>query len=67
MKLPKRTPWFPASVKPFRPGVYEIRFSDDKQWVMLREWTGIDWKTTDGRFTLFGWRGDQWRGLTRPA
>ena len=26
----KLTPWFKARVKPARPGVYEIRFPDDK-------------------------------------
>lgn len=36
----KLTPWFPASVKPVRAGVYEVRM-DGPPW--YRYWDGVHW------------------------
>ena len=64
----KRTAWFPASVKPVRQGVYEVRqvlpygarFTD----VQVRRFTGNGWAGLAGGYcdfvTLIG---DRWRGL----
>ena len=72
-KLPPRTPWFPASVEPVCPGIYEYVYgpgSTDKgvhrfrfdggRWFTGPKHEG--WETA----TAFAYR-DQWRGLTRPA
>jgi len=42
----KLTPWFPGTVKPARPGVYQREFPT---FVLFAEWTGRRWLA--GRFT----------------
>ncbi len=73
----KLTDWFPANIKPVRPGVYKTRFYDG-----LREcvdgytyWTGADWaaqwndvKTANRLRTAHKAIQDkEWRGLAGPT
>jgi hypothetical protein len=47
MSKQKLTPWFPASVKPARDGVYEVRGTsfDERN---FRRWNGSGWGSTFG-------------------
>lgn len=63
----KLTPWFPADVKPVRPGVYEMR-CDPPRW--YRRWDGRHWYIGDtnvsvaAKETLASWCAfEMWRGL----
>lgn len=81
MSESKRTPWFPADVKPVRDGEYEVR---RMVWNFSR--CGFYWSTHRLEFRDGHWHytrrarmsypgslagmeplSDQWRGLTRPA
>jgi len=61
------TPWFPTSIRPHRPGWYEVR----SIWLnpgSMRYWSGMGWAIdSTGRSTGFGSGGDEWRGLTIPV
>lgn len=64
MSKPKLTPWFPASIKPVRPGHYEIQFADGSGNGDTRVWTGTRWVWASGMKTLFNTeRRGRWRGL----
>ncbi len=79
--MSKRTPWFPASVKPVRDGVYEGEVEVDGYVCRCYQvsWRDDDWHVaiaaspTGDRLAmmpdLFGLLGPtfRWRGLTRPA
>lgn len=62
--MPKKTRWFPASVKPVRRGWYETDIATYSE--SLDEfrvyWTGKRWDSI-----IFPWHGDRWRGLTAPV
>lgn len=60
----KRTPWYPASIKPARDGVYETQFPRER--IIRRVRDGDCWYALDRRISLFGLPpndGEQWRGL----
>lgn len=72
---PKLTPWFSASVKPARPGVYETRTPTNNR---FSYWSGRQWKpeqhsvrgaatTAVGRYQPAAWQDKEWRGLAEPA
>jgi len=60
----KRTPWFPRSIKPARPGIYEcgVAITNAQRTLMLfdLEWDGIGFKVPVPMMVK------QWRGLTKP-
>ena len=67
MSALKLTPWFPGSVKPVRPGVYERR-----TWrtLIYSQWTGGVWmgaSESPDEAILADWicavQSDDWRGL----
>lgn len=66
MKQPKLTPWYPASVKPVRPGVYEVHFDRDCA-ISFKRWTGRRWVWLEIALRSdFGRKpGDKWRGLAQ--
>ncbi len=39
------TPWYDPSIKPVRPGVYEVRARERARW--FRRWTGQFWLCGD--------------------
>ncbi len=67
----KRTPWFPADIKPARPGRYETRFigwgpkGKDTQWTGESTWNGSQWSEQGGSmmFGVFSRQDKEWRGL----
>ena len=60
------TPWYPASIKPHRPGWYEIRYTWQSCPEMLY-WSGRDWLVSPmSQCSIFGWDGDEWRGQVSP-
>lgn len=60
----KRTPWYPASVKPARVGWYEVRLSFDHGPMMERwHWDGEYW-TDELQSDVWMCKPDKWRGLT---
>lgn len=64
----KRTPWFPASVKPVHVGVYEVSYLRDAGVIKRRRWTGQRWERLDQPHCVFGiTMGDKWRGLAQPS
>lgn len=69
--MSKRTPWFPASIKPVRDGWYEWQCASVLGSATARaQWAVDDWIHATGP-TLFTPRFEclscRWRGLTRPA
>jgi len=71
----KLTPWFPAHIKPVRPGVYDTRFRDGPKLVCgYSFWTGTQWSVqwwrvetaTARRSTDGAIQDKEWRGLTSP-
>lgn len=62
-----RTPWFPASVKPVRRGLYEAQYAGSMPFMFA--WNGKHWVFPSGeRGLTFGLsQRDRWRGLTEPA
>lgn len=63
--MSKRTPWYPASVKPVRVGWYEFKCAGLIGFTEAR-WDSNAWRFTDDN-VLIPIPGDEWRGLTRPA
>ena len=70
MSKPKLTPWYPASVKPVRKGVYQVRvFPHFDGW---RRWEGGRWMATSAdrqiaeASTRPGCVKVEWRGLAEP-
>lgn len=62
----KKTGWFPASINPVRPGVYEGRFGSSNTTERFL-WTGVDWRFPENGMkpTLWPLYCDSWRGLAR--
>ena len=65
----KRTPWFPASVKPVHVGWYEASIGNCM--VRRRYFDGNRWRF-GGKVGVISdlfesYSGSQWRGLTEPA
>jgi hypothetical protein len=68
--MSKLTPWFPASVMPVRPGVYEVNAHNRARY---RRWDGRHWfvgsSTTkdaaSSKYPLF-MNAHSWRGLVKP-
>lgn len=67
-------PWFPASVKPVRKGVYNIhdRLDADDRWFSYWDGKRFNWLSLsqDGAFQMRAHRGAgsntvQWRGLAK--
>lgn len=74
----KKTPWFPAGIRPVHPGVYEVHRSGgfcESFGVHKLRWVADHWEyeyplgiSSKGDFASMTDRtGDQWRGLTEPA
>lgn len=70
----KKTPWFPADIKPVHVGVYETRAYND-EFIFFRFWNGSEWGpaaicVSDAYANAFfqGLTQDvKWRGLaTKP-
>jgi hypothetical protein len=68
----KLTPWFPADVKPVRPGVYKVKTRSGRPW--YRRWDGKVWfvgsntpKDAASKIEQL-WFIDSrsWRGLAEP-
>ena len=59
----KKTAWYPESVKPVRPGWYEIKFT---YWTERCYWTGKSWTWAVGSSRLHN-QARKWRGLTEKA
>jgi hypothetical protein len=54
----KRTPWFPAEIKPVRPGFYEVESANGSRTAKLfAVWTGREW----------AWPSDVRRNYPRPV
>lgn len=58
-----KTDWFPKKIKPVRVGTYEARVTVKPAWPFpaeqMLEWTGKNWKDTDGNIVkeIIEWRG----------
>ena len=68
--MSKRTPWYPASIKPVRDGWYEWQCGSVTGDEMARaEWSGGYWyRATVARYwPTSACPSCRWRGLTRPA
>ena len=61
---PNLTPWFPADVKPFRNGEYEIKANDGTDAFRLF-WDGECWRLSQGGFRALI-QARSWRGLAEP-
>lgn len=66
----KLTPWYPPSVKPMRPGVYQTTFFPYCVWLKLySRWSGTCWfwqcpnKRDAATTTKVGDQDKHWRGL----
>lgn len=61
----KRTPWYPAHIKPVRVGMYEIKFGG---FVFSGYyWNGEKWMVGENSaFALWNQTQLKWRGLTAP-
>lgn len=73
MKEQKLTPWFPASVKPVRDGVYQTRPVRNTDGPEYQHWNGVFWgrvcSTSNSAYLDRNYRSifqnDQWRGLAK--
>jgi hypothetical protein len=64
MSEQKLTPWFPASVKPVREGVYEVKEVGGPNTFLLRWFRKRWWLTEcDGKAFI---QDREWRGLSTP-
>lgn len=67
----KKTPWFPADVKPARPGVYEVKACRGSTW--YRRWNGLIWFIGDYSVSYAAkeqaptFIRSPWRGLTKET
>ncbi|WP_250533483.1 hypothetical protein [Caballeronia sp. AZ10_KS36] len=66
-----RTQWFPCTIPPVRPGLYECRYHGGSP-IFMFEWTGKQWQYEGANRTPFGNQmlfrgGDKWRGLIKEA
>jgi hypothetical protein len=65
VKAVERTPWFPVSMKPVRPGWYEAKYAQNGA-IARRHFDGEHWATEFGTLYAFSMdRDDEWRGLAR--
>lgn len=63
------TPWFPASVRPVRVGLYQRNYGDPRYLNKVPDyWDGFAWLvvTIDGNRFFTNASGLQWRGLRQP-
>ena len=72
------SPWFPASVQPARPGIYEVGHDPEtaphprsryRLTGHRRMWDGITWRAgwLNEKVSIFGTHpSHQWRGVLRP-
>jgi hypothetical protein len=57
------TPWYPATTKPVRPGVYLVRTEMAWPRETMNLWTGEKWVSLDGIVNLQFLFDAHWRGL----
>ena len=57
------TPWYPATTKPVRPGVYLVRTEMEWPRETMNLWTGEKWVSLDGIVNLQFLFDAHWRGL----
>lgn len=69
----KMTPWFPASIKPVRPGIYE-RDKTMHGFRVYAKWTGKAWmaygfsiEMAERATKKTSWPELQWRGLAEKS
>lgn len=69
MSRAKRTPWFPADVKPVRPGLYERKYPERQNISFPDRWDGEHWfiRFFDGQEIFMSGSKLKWRGLTEES
>lgn len=71
----KMTPWFSASEKPARVGIYEISYQETPDKVDRLFWDGKRWLCARANIWAFdipsffgaAYPGDKWRGLAKES